>query len=510
MLDEGTILQNRYRVVRLLGRGGMGAVYEAVDERFNDRVALKQAAIVAPEMGRAFEREARLLRTLRHRSLPVVSDYFHEDDAWYLVMDYVEGEDLSRRLKLAGGALPVDEVLSWGDQLLEVLEYLHGHEPPIVHRDIKPQNLKLTPAGRVVLLDFGLSKGAAGPDGTRGSGEKSIVGYTPHYAPLEQIHGVGTDPRSDLYALAATMYALMTGKKPPDAGLRATTTAAGGKDPLVPADVANPLVPPAVARVLNAALSSNPNARPQTATAMRAALRDAAREPGGLSRAVPIPPREADDDAETRVRPHRIEIDASPTVRVTRPAPAPRRFGFVAAVVGTLATGVLALVLGYVMTGGLREAPAPAPGPAEPPPVVNSNVAPAPEPEPPPVVEEPPVAAGDEPPLTYQDVRVGRGPQPRAGDRVMIHYVGRLQDGTVFDDSYDRDEPLTFTVGAGEILPAWEEAMASMRVGGRRRITIPASRGFGYRDEVAGVPPGSTLVFDVEMVGLEQLADGRR
>ena len=506
MLAEGIVLQNRYRVVRLLGRGGMGAVYEAVDERFNNRVALKQAAVVEQEFGRAFEQEARLLRTLRHRSLPVVIDYFHEDDAWYLVMDYVEGEDLGRRLKQAGGPLPVEEVLEWGDRLLEVLEYLHSHDPPIVHRDIKPQNLKVTPEGRVVLLDFGLSKGAAGADATRGSGEKSIVGYTPHYAPLEQIHGVGTDPRSDLYALAATMYALMTGTKPPDAGLRATLTAAGGEDPLEPADVANPVVPPAVARVLGSALSSNPNARPQTAATMREALRAAAREPAGPRRAVPIPPREIDDDLETRVRPRRIEIDASPTVPILRPPPvrAPKRPGVVLAVLGTLATGALALVLGYVMTGGLREAPQPAPAPVEPPPVVNTNVAPEPEPEPPPVVEEEPQPDPDEPPLMLQDIRIGRGPSPRAGDRVMVHYIGRLEDGTVFDDTYEREEPLTFTVGAGEIIPSWEQAMASMRVGGRRRITIPASLGYGYRDRVEGVPPGSTLVFDVEMVGLEQ------
>ena len=162
MLAPETLLQNRYRVVRLLGRGGMGAVYEATDQRFNNRVALKEARVAEPELAGAFEREARLLRTLRHRSLPVVIDYFSDGDEWYLVMDYVEGEDLGERLKRNGGPFPPAEVLAWGDQLLDVLEYLHSHEPPVVHRDVKPQNLKVTPAGTVVLLDFGLSKGVEG------------------------------------------------------------------------------------------------------------------------------------------------------------------------------------------------------------------------------------------------------------------------------------------------------------------------------------------------------------
>jgi hypothetical protein len=526
MLAEGTVLQNRYRVERLLGRGGMGAVYEAYDERFGNRVALKQAEIVEPELGRAFEREARLLRTLRHRALPVVIDYFDEGGAWYLVMDYVEGEDLGARLKRAGGPLPLEEVLAWGDQVLGVLEYLHAHDPPVVHRDIKPQNLKLTPQGNVVLLDFGLSKGAAF-EGTGPSGEKSIVGYTPHYAPLEQIHGVGTDPRSDLYALAATLYTLATGKKPPDAGFRAAATAAGSPDPLVPADALNPIVPPAVADVLQTALSPNPNARPQTAAAMRAALDAASREPaaGEPARSAPTPIRRArpieipigdgatdaagaeatrvgGDDVETRVRPRPPAGTSAPAIAVTaRPAPHRRSLGAKLAISGALGTGLAALVIGYALSGGFREPVAPPPAP---PPVANvnavanTNVAPpVEEPEP-----EPARPAVDEPPLSYQEFRSGRGRSPRPGDRVFVYYVGMLADGTVFDDGHESDEPFVFTYGTGEVIEGWEQGLATMKVGGHRRIVVPPSLGFGD-EEVDGVPPGSTLVYDVRMVGLE-------
>ena len=284
MLASGAILQNRYRVVRQLGHGGMGMVYLAEDRRFGSRVALKETSfdhihlhnLRPPDQARlrkAFRQEARLLNRLRHQALPHVIDYFTEGEGHYLVMQFIDGKDLeelsAERKEKNLGPFPTDQVVEWADQLLDALEYLHGQRTPIIHRDIKPQNLKLTSRGEVILLDFGLAKGAATEMALGGS---SLRGYTRHYAPLEQMEGTGTDPRSDLYALAATLHQLLTGELPPPATTRATTILSGQPDPLRPAHELNPQVPAPVAAVLSRALAQNPNERPATAKQMRQAL----------------------------------------------------------------------------------------------------------------------------------------------------------------------------------------------------------------------------------------------
>src|SRR5918997_4896149 len=159
MIAPDTLLQNRYLVVKQIGQGGMGAVYIATDQRFGSTVALKETFFSDPSLRRAFEREARLLNHLRHPALPRVSDHFTEEEGQFLVMEYIPGEDLAEKLKERDGAFTLSEVLNWADQLLDALDYLHTQEPAIVHRDIKPQNLKLTSRGQIILLDFGLAKG---------------------------------------------------------------------------------------------------------------------------------------------------------------------------------------------------------------------------------------------------------------------------------------------------------------------------------------------------------------
>ena len=159
MIAPDTLLQNRYLVQHQIGQGGMGAVYVATDQRFGSTVALKETFFDDPNLRKAFEREARLLNHLRHPALPRVSDHFNEEDGQFIVMEYIAGDDLSEKLKARGGAFPLSEVLNWADQLLDALDYLHTQEPSIIHRDIKPQNLKLTPRKHIVLLDFGLAKG---------------------------------------------------------------------------------------------------------------------------------------------------------------------------------------------------------------------------------------------------------------------------------------------------------------------------------------------------------------
>ena len=267
MIENETLLQDRYLIEKQIGAGGMGAVYRAVDQRFGSFVAIKETFYKNDELGEAFEREAHLLNSLLHPVLPHVSDFFTENNGHFLVMQFIEGEDLSEVLKREG-AFPVRSVLRWTDSLLDALDYLHSQEPPIIHRDIKPQNLKITPRGDVILLDFGLAK-LSSEDIT---GVKSVFGYSRKYSPLEQIQGTGTDARSDLFALAATAYHLLTGKPPIDVLPRASAIVAGNVDPLPLASEINSKIPVGVASVLNSALALNPAQRFASAKAMRQAL----------------------------------------------------------------------------------------------------------------------------------------------------------------------------------------------------------------------------------------------
>jgi serine/threonine protein kinase len=275
MLAPDDVLQNRYRVIRRLGHGGMGAVYEAIDRRVSSVVALKETFAETDEERRAFEREAKLLANLEHPAFPRVMDHFFEGEGQYLVMQLVPGNDLAELLALRESPFPYTKVLEWADQLLDALHELHSHRPPIIHRDIKPSNLKLTPKGKIILLDFGIAKGAAGQMSTVGGSVKSVYGYTRHYAPLEQITGAGTDPRSDLYSLAATLWSLLTAELPPDSLSRVSNREEGESDPLRLAGEKNPEVPAGVAAVLHQAMSLNRNQRPTSAAEMRKMLREA-------------------------------------------------------------------------------------------------------------------------------------------------------------------------------------------------------------------------------------------
>ncbi|HMQ31899.1 MAG TPA: protein kinase [Chloroflexaceae bacterium] len=270
MLEPGSLILQRYQIVRLIGRGGMGAVYEALDRRLRNTVALKQMIGSSEENAEAFEREAQLLAALRHQALPKVIDYFRDAAGRFLVMEFFGGADLAALQARHGAPFPHDEVAAWAAQLLAALDYLHTRQPPVLHRDIKPQNIKLTPEGQVVLLDFGLAKGA-------GAGSPaSFFGYTLQYAPLEQIEGSGTEPRSDLYALAATLYHLLTDRPPASAPVRADAVLGGRPDPLRPARELNPAVPAELSDLLGAALALRREDRPASAAAFHEALAVAA------------------------------------------------------------------------------------------------------------------------------------------------------------------------------------------------------------------------------------------
>jgi serine/threonine protein kinase len=218
VLHAQTQLQGRYQIIRLLGQGGMGAVYLAQDKNaFNRRCVVKEmlpyysnpAEKLKAE--KDFEREARVLATLRFDGAPQIYEYFIEQGKYYLVMEFVEGENLEDRLTRLGGKLPLDEVLEYGAQLANTLVYLARQSPPVIHRDIKPANIILDQdQNKVKLVDFGLAKENVGSGMT---GTLSAPLGTPGYAPMEQYTNQ-VEPRTDVYALGATLHHFLSGRDP--------------------------------------------------------------------------------------------------------------------------------------------------------------------------------------------------------------------------------------------------------------------------------------------------------
>ncbi len=296
ILAPDAILQNRYRIVRQLGRGGMGAVYEAVDQRLDAVVALKETFSVDERLRRQFEQEARLLAQLHHPALPRVSDYFTEDDRAFLVMQFVAGVDLAEIIATQPGPFPRQQVIAWADQLLDALIYLHTRDRQIIHRDIKPHNLKVTANGQIALLDFGLAK-AQTTDLSGNNSSTSIFGYTRRYSPLEQIQDQGTTPQSDIYALGATLYHLLTGVKPQDALARAAALVKSEPDPLRPANEVHPAVGPEIATILSRAMALSPEDRYPTASEFRGALRGVGRRETSLGNTFGLCITESEGDA---------------------------------------------------------------------------------------------------------------------------------------------------------------------------------------------------------------------
>src|SRR5262245_6717736 len=320
MLAPNTLLQDRYLVMRLLGQGGMGAVYQATYRKCGNAVAMKETCYNDLQLRKAFSHEARLLNRLRHAALPVVTDYFAIGERQFLVMQYIPGKDLEQLLgdrKTQGqGVFMASQVLRWADQLLDALEYLHSQKPPIIHRDIKPQNLKLTPRGEVILLDFGLAKGIVTH---QSQVSQSIRGYTPNYASLAQIRGTGTDARSDIYSIGATMYHLLTGEMPQDALTRIAAILMSQPDPLKSVSSMAPEVPAAIAQVIEKAMAPHPDQRYSSAAAMRQALRSVASSapPPSLHRAQTLTdePIKVNGAAESRSRNGNRGLPPPPVMR---------------------------------------------------------------------------------------------------------------------------------------------------------------------------------------------------
>ncbi|MBN1873776.1 MAG: serine/threonine protein kinase [Anaerolineae bacterium] len=281
LLTPQTMLKERYRIVSSIGQGGMGAVYRAEDMLLPGRVcAIKEitpdpdlTAEALTQLQDQFRQEASVLARLDHPNLPKVSDYFTQEGREYLVMDFVPGYDLREKIDQAlkeEHYLSESQVINWADQLCDALSYLHEQTPPILHRDIKPSNIKITPSGLIKLVDFGLVKLLTNDEArtvtvVQGRG-------TAAYTPLEQYGGddVHTDIRSDVYALGATLYHLLTGRSPATAReqfLRPTS--------LINPRAINPHISPGVEQAILAALALHPSQRPPDVKILQKMLHEA-------------------------------------------------------------------------------------------------------------------------------------------------------------------------------------------------------------------------------------------
>ena len=265
-LAPQSILHQRYLIVGHAGRGGMSAVYQAVDTQSGNRhVAIKemsQGHLSTNELAEAtarFQQEADLLGSLHHPNLPTIYDGFSEDGRSFLVMEYIDGKTLLQMLKDTGGRpLPVAQVLDYAIQLCDVLMYLHSHNPPIIFRDLKPTNVMVKGNGHVVLIDFGIARFFK-----EGQAQDTVFLGSPGYAPPEQ-HGTSqTNPRSDLYALGATLHCCLTGRDPFHAADRFA---------FPPVYQMNPLVPVELDQLIQRMVSLDEQQRPNSALEVRQAL----------------------------------------------------------------------------------------------------------------------------------------------------------------------------------------------------------------------------------------------
>ncbi len=216
MAEIGTVIEGKYEILKLIGKGGMSQVYLAMDNNLNKQWAIKE--IVKEARNRNNEiivqsaiAEANMMKKLDHPCLPRIVDIINRDNVIYVVMDYIEGEPLSKVLQ-QDGAQPQEVVLEWAESLCGVLEYLHSQNPPIIYRDMKPANVMLQPNGNVKLIDFGIAR-----EYKEQNLEDTVSLGTKGYAAPEQFGGRGqTDARTDIYCLGVTLYHLLTGQNPCD------------------------------------------------------------------------------------------------------------------------------------------------------------------------------------------------------------------------------------------------------------------------------------------------------
>lgn len=310
----GQLLQDRYRIIRLIGEGGMGRVYYAEDARLDQFVAVKEtlnrrgdeSAAHLASLIKNFQREAHLLAgQIKHPSIPKVIDYFQAGENWYIVMEYIDGRSLHQQQREKGEPFPVNQVLSWTDRLLEILELLHNQNPPIIHRDIKPDNIKVKNEA-LYLLDFGLAKQLTGSQST------NTAYATPAFSSPEQLENKDVTGKSDLYSVGATMYCLLANVEPVGAFERSLALAVGRPDPLPDIRQYRPDLRDEIADLIMSAMSVNPEQRPASAGAMRLKLNELNSARGEKTVALP-PAHERDSITLESLPPRAAQTELLPT-----------------------------------------------------------------------------------------------------------------------------------------------------------------------------------------------------
>ncbi|HKX84274.1 MAG TPA: serine/threonine-protein kinase [Pyrinomonadaceae bacterium] len=288
LLQEG-----RYRINQEFTPNGSEIVYDAYDTVSNSNVVVKEIP-AKPETKAAFETQAKLLTGIKHDSLLRVKDFFADAESHYLVMEAVDGDDLHELMRRNKSPFSLEDVVKWADQLLDALNYLHSHRPPFIHKNVKPENVKLTSNGQIKLL------AVSSPDAAEGKVSTSLAAEVSSeealkYAPIEQIWQ-GLDPasqmaisngyderserilkepadaRSDIYSLGATLYQLVTATEPVNALERSIEVLDGKSDPLKEASKLNPSVPPEISDVLHKAMELKRENRYDSAVIMRQVL----------------------------------------------------------------------------------------------------------------------------------------------------------------------------------------------------------------------------------------------
>ena len=340
-LERDVLLHKRYRIQENLGQGGMGSVFRAVDENLGMEVAVKENLFTTEEYARQFRLEAVILANLRHPNLPRVSDHFViAGEGQYLIMDYIDGEDLRERMERIG-VLPEDEVIKIGAAMCDALYYLHTRKPSILHRDIKPGNVKISPDGHIILVDFGLAKIIQGNQATT-TGARAM---TPGYSPPEQYGTARTDARTDVYSLGATLYAALTGVIPEDGLARAMDNAQ-----LTPLRKRNPDVSRRLAAVIEKSMEVDPSDRYQTAESFKVALlntKSKTQQLTGTYTVAPPPPESErrSDPAKTALLVHSTPIDEHAFV-----SPRKKQIQRTSRMIRSVGGGALALLLLGFMT----------------------------------------------------------------------------------------------------------------------------------------------------------------
>lgn len=307
LLERDVLLHNRYRIQGNLGQGGMGSVYLAVDENLGDvQVAVKENLFTTEEYSRQFRLEAVILANIRHPNLPRVSDHFViAGEGQYLIMDFIDGEDLRQRMERAG-VLPEDEVIQIGAAMCDALSYLHARKPSILHRDIKPGNVKISPDGHIFLVDFGLAKMIQGNQATT-TGARAM---TPGYSPPEQYGTARTDARTDIYSLGATLYAALTGIIPEDGLARAMDSVQ-----LTPIRKRNPEISKRLTSAIEKAMEVDPSDRYQSADEFKVALLNSKSKTQQLLGTYTIPPPPVineDDQTKAPPKPASVMVNSTP------------------------------------------------------------------------------------------------------------------------------------------------------------------------------------------------------